>query len=94
MNKIGLAKAKTLLEKKMGVLVDVRSPVDFVSTSISQSVNIPLRNVSRLQTLFKKDQSVILVHDSITIKDAEMFEKYAGQMGFTVYVFGDIKFWR
>lgn len=93
MNKIGLSKAKKLLEKK-GVLVDVRSPVDYRSLSIPQSINLPLRNVSRLPSLLKKDQPVIVVHDSITTKDAEMFEKYAGQMGFNVYVFGDIKFWR
>lgn len=89
---ISSARAQKLVARG-AKLIDVRSPVDYAVSSLPQSVNIPLRNVSKMMSLNKKTP---LVFYGNTDEDTDMkqAENYAIQMGFEkVYILGSMKNW-
>lgn len=74
-------KVKTLMEKG-GVLVDLRSPVDYRNGTITGAKNLPLMNFVNAFLKFDKSKPIILIVNFVDDKDLKTVDTYATQLGY------------
>lgn len=83
MKLINKKKVNDLVANKKGVLVDIRSPVDFRNGHIKDSKNLPLRNFINSLPGFDKKVPLILIVNNISVDtDLKTIDTYAVQLGF------------
>jgi len=74
-------KVQNLLEKG-GVLIDLRSPVDFRDGTITGAKNLPIKNFLNSMLKFDKSKPIILIVNYVDDSDLKTVDVYAAQLGF------------
>ncbi len=86
--KINGMKAKKLIEKKGGLLIDVRPPTSFRDGTLPGAINISLRQISSLLK-HPKNTQLIFFADTNDDEDLRAALNYAVQLGFgNIYSLG------
>jgi 3-mercaptopyruvate sulfurtransferase SseA len=75
-------KVKTLIEDKGGVLIDLRTPVDYRNGSIDGAKNLPLTNFINSFLKFDKAKPIVLIVNFVDDADLKTIDTYAMQLGY------------
>jgi hypothetical protein len=84
MKKLNKNKFQQLVDKnKIVLLADLRSPVDFRNSHLSNAVNLPLKNFTNKIMGMPRDSLIVAYSTSFDDIDLVQGFNYAEQLGFT-----------
>lgn len=75
------SKVNVLIDKG-GILIDLRSPVDFRDGTISGAKNLPLMNFINSFLKFDKNKPIVLIVNRVDDSDLKTVDTYANQLGY------------
>ncbi|MBT3348020.1 MAG: rhodanese-like domain-containing protein [Thiotrichales bacterium] len=77
---INCDEAKRLINEENGILVDVRSPMEFAQGALPDALNVPLQSIQSAQETLERDRPLILY--CVSGARTKMAKNYLESVGF------------